>query len=103
MLGILTTVLMNLSQQQVGIEKRSETNVELGFFHTRLAETFNDKQSCVNTLGGLGGIISNGQSITAIKNNANPPVDLYTVNYQFGKRISGGGEDMVNTIHNIRI
>ena len=90
MLGVLTTVILNLGEQQVGLEKRSELNAELASFHSRLLEVFNSRQSCVNTLGGVGAIVAPGGSITNIMNDSPPPgppapAALYSVGNQFGR------------------
>ena len=79
---------LNLSQQQVTLEKRTEINAELGVFHARLVENFNNRETCVNTLGGLGATISDGQTFTTIMSNSTPPVNLYTVNDQFGRQLN---------------
>ena len=93
MMGVLTTVILNLSQQQVGLEKRAETSGELGLFHAGLLENFNDKRSCENTLNqGTTTTplpnISNNMEIIDIRDNASGGgAILYSKDHQFGKVI----------------
>ena len=95
MLGVLTTVIINLTEQQTSLEKRTETNAELGFFHTRISEIFNDRRACENTLNQGNAspplrTVSNNMAITGIRDNTdNGGAILYGLNYQFGTIISG--------------
>ena len=93
MMGILTTVILNLTEQQVSLQKKSEIGSELAYFHSRLVLFFNDKRSCENTLNrGLASpplrTVSDDMIIDDIKDASNN--NVVTANAtEFGTVISG--------------
>ena len=109
MLGVLTTIILNLSEQQVSFEKRTEVNAELGFFHARLAEVFNDKTTCQNTLNQGPEptplkILTNNMAISDIRDNTGSGgAILYSANYQFGKILDTGTNERTFKIKSINL
>ena len=67
LMGLLSVGLLNITKQQAVVQKRSETSVEINIISSLISQTLLNSGACNNTLG-LGGNVSNGKTLTAIKN-----------------------------------
>ena len=107
LLGVLTTFIINLNQQQISLEKRTETNVALGLFHARIATNFNDKMACENTLNEAvpaTQIITNNMEVIDIKDGTSSGgAVLYSKNYQFGKIVNTGTDERTFKIKSMAV